>query len=66
MSDLITFEAIFIKSSELSLTVKVEDQYVVLPKSQIKYDEDELENIQKDNTFSVEIPEWLATDRQLI
>lgn len=65
-AELIPFEAVYVKNNELSLIVKIEDTLVSLPKSQIKYDEDELEDLQQGNTLTVEIPEWLATDRKLI
>lgn len=63
---MIPFEAKYIHQTSEALKVDIEGEVVWLPKSAIEYDEDELECAQKGNTINIEIPERLATDKQLI
>lgn len=64
--DLIPFEAKYIHQTEDAIKVDIDGDIVWLPKVAIEFDEDELENAQKGNTISIEIPEKMATDKQLI
>lgn len=64
--DMIPFEAKYIHQTEEAIKVDIEGDVIWLPKCAIKFDEDELEGAQKGNTISIEIPEKLATDKQLI
>ena len=63
--DMLTFEATFVKKTEKELVAKIDGQFVRLPLSRIEVEED-LEDVRSGNTITVNIPEWIATDRQLI
>ena len=66
MNEMIPFEVKFLHQTESALLVDIEGEKVWLPKSIIEVDEYELDGIRKGNILEISIPEWLATDKQLI
>jgi len=63
--NMLTFEATFVRKTEKELVAKIDGQFVRLLLSKIEIEED-LEDIQSGNKIMIDIPEWIATDRQLI